>query len=77
MMDGGSPEEVATDLSDLSEMERQVVRRLPAGDYYDAEDSAIVRRLPDLPEVRVLRGGGRGVDCRWGGKSARVGGLYD
>ncbi len=53
-IDRGSPEEVSTGLSDLSGMERQVVRQLPAGYYYDAEDSAIVRCSLDLPECVEL-----------------------
>ena len=52
-VDRGSPEQVSTDLSDLSEMERQVVRQLPAVYYYDAEDSIIVRCSLDLPECGV------------------------
>ena len=47
-VDRGSPEQVSTDLSDLSEMERQV-----AGYYYDAEDS-IVRCSLYLPECVEL-----------------------
>ena len=53
-VDRGSPEQVSTDLSDLSETERQVVRQLPAGYYYDAEDSTIVRCSMDLPECVEL-----------------------
>ena len=61
-IDCGSPEQVSTDLSDLSETERQVVRQLPAGYYYDAEDSTIVRCSPDLPEcVDLVTGLGQRI----------------
>ena len=61
-IDRGSPEEVSTDLSDLSETERQVVQQLPAGYYYDAEDSTIVRCSLDLPEcVELVTGLGQRI----------------
>lgn len=46
----GSAEEVSTDLSDVTEMERQIIRQLPPGYYWDAEDWSIVRNSRDLPE---------------------------
>lgn len=56
-VDRGSPEQVSTDLSDLSEMERQV-----AGYYYDAEDSTIVRCSLNLPEcVELVTGLGQRI----------------
>lgn len=49
-VDWGSAEEVSTDLSDVTEMERQIIRQLPPGYYWDAEDWSIVRNSRDLPE---------------------------
>lgn len=49
-VDWGSAEEVSTDLSDVTEMERQIIRQLPPGYYWDAEDRSIVRNSRDLPE---------------------------
>ena len=49
-VDWGSAEQVSTDLSDVTEMEQQIIRQLPPGYYWDAEDRSIVRNSPDLPE---------------------------
>lgn len=49
-LDWGSAEQVSTDLSDVTEMEQQIIRQLPPGYYWDAEDRSIVRNSPNLPE---------------------------